>query len=179
MEIIPYSGEETARGHFRKIIITAPSIEIKGIKLDNLNVVFDEVQINLWRLILEGRLNFHYCQKIYPRFSLNEAGTKKYLEMKVKWLKDVDVRFNNNIEIRGRLKRGNIPISAKGKIYLSADKNNLNSYVEKVKLGFFNIPSFLYARSLNRIFSLQAIPEWPVKTIVEKIIIEEGKIQVN
>ncbi|MFH1258970.1 MAG: glycosyltransferase family 39 protein [Elusimicrobiota bacterium] len=179
LEIIPYSGEETARGHFRKIIITAPSFEIKGIKLNNLNVVFDEVQINLWRLILESRLNFHYCQKIYPRFSLNEADTKKYLEMKAEWLKDVDVRFNNNIEIRSRLKRGNIPISAKGKIYLAADKNNLNSYVEKIKFGFFTIPSFLYARSLNRIFSLLAAPEWPVNITVEKIAIEEGKIQVN
>lgn len=176
LEIIPYSPEESEKGRFREIVLSAPTLNLKGIELNNLKIVFKDVQINLWQFFLEKKLHFFYCQQIHPQFILSASNLEQFLKRKAKWLKEVQVLYlpwekegDLKIEVKGILAWKNIPVLVRGKIFLSTDKKELRTKIEKIKVGAFSLPSFLYASSLNRNFSLEPIPEWPVYTKIEKI----------
>ncbi len=172
---------DRARGRYRRITYRADAAVSNKVRIENLELVFEDVQINLYELFLNGKLILFEIGKLRPkgtvRFDFLEALAEK--EMKGRG----GARLTGE---KGRLHLRawhEVPWGkAEGRVSVRLDfqpGRHIRPVVETVLLGPFELKEIFYRRIVDETIALTPTPGWPLVTDVRSIDIHPRTITIN
>jgi 4-amino-4-deoxy-L-arabinose transferase-like glycosyltransferase len=169
-------------GRYKQIIIKADSVVSNKIKITDFELVFENVQINIYDLLLNNKLILFDLERLTPKGTLNFDSLEKdaYKAMKEKGTVKIE-GFDNGILLhasyslpQGKTLKG----SARIKLLFSPGKH-IKPIVEYIKLGPFDIPPVFFRRITDKKIILESTPGWPLETNIQTIQIHPRKLQIN
>jgi 4-amino-4-deoxy-L-arabinose transferase-like glycosyltransferase len=169
-------------GRYKQIIIEADSVISNKIKVDNFKVVFENIQINIYDLLLNNKLILFDLERLTPKGTLNFDSLEQdaYKAMKEKGTVKIE-GLDNSILLHARytLPQGEILEGTVKIKILFSPKKIIKPYVEFIKLGPFDIPQIFFRRIADKTVILTPTPGWPLETNIQSIQIHPRKLQIN
>jgi 4-amino-4-deoxy-L-arabinose transferase-like glycosyltransferase len=169
-------------GRYQQITVKADSVVSNKVKVDDFELVFKNVQINIYDLILNNKLILFDLEELTPRGTLNFDSLEQDAFKAMKGKGKVKVEgFDNGILVhanytlpQGQIVEGLVKI----KLLFSPGKS-LKPLVEFIKLGPFDIPSVFYRGITDKKITLTSTPGWPLKTNIQTFKVHPRKLQIN
>ncbi|MFQ5444228.1 MAG: hypothetical protein ACE5EK_06375, partial [Nitrospinales bacterium] len=182
VEILPTDRpEDIYLGLYKSITLTADSAVFSKVRIHNLKLIFEDIQINLYDLLLNGKLIMFELGRLYPQVTIRFEDVEKRLMSKIK--QDSEIRFEGTEEgvqanIRIDLPIGDITAEIKAGMIFKP-KEYILPVVETLRLGPITVPEIFYRRLASQKISLKPTPSWPIVTDVRKIKILPRELVVN
>jgi hypothetical protein len=169
-------------GRYKTIKITADSVVSNQVKIDEFELLFENVQINIYDLMLNNKLILFDLERLTPKGTLNFDSLEQdaYKAMKKKGHVKIE-GFNNSLLLRASytLPQGKtLEAVARIKLLFSPGKQ-LKPIVEFINLGPFDIPAVFFRRITDKEIILTPTPGWPLETNIHNIQIHPRKLQIN
>lgn len=169
-------------GRYRKIKITADSVISNKITLDDFELTFDNVQINIYDLILNNKFILFDLEKLTPKGTLSFDSLEKEANKAMRGKGQVKIEgFDRGIMLHARY---NLPqdqtVEGSAKVnILFSPRGKIKPIVEFIKLGPFDIPRIFFRRITDANIILTPTPGWPLATNIHTIRILPRKLQIN
>jgi hypothetical protein len=170
-------------GRYKKITLTADSAVSNKIHLDDLELTFHDVQINLYELFLHDKLIFFEIGRLFPRATIRFEPLEQ-LALK-------EMKGQGGVRLEGEGDRlylkahyplpsplGTIEGSVTMKILFDPRKS-IRPVVETLKVGPISLPEIFYRRILDEKIILSPTPGWPLATDIRSIKIFKRKLAIN
>jgi 4-amino-4-deoxy-L-arabinose transferase-like glycosyltransferase len=184
VSIFPTDNEEDKYlGRYKKITVTADSAVSNKIRLDDFELTFHDVEINLYELFLNGKLIFFEIGRLFPRATIQFEPLEQLAlkEMKGKGearLEGEGDRLHLRAHYQLPSPLGTIEANATVKLIFDSQKS-IRPLVETLKVGPFAVPEIFYRRILDERIVLSPTPGWPLATDIRSINIFKQKIHIN
>lgn len=175
--------EDLYLGRYKKITVTADRAVSNKIRLDDFELTFHDVQINLYELFLHGKLIFFEIGRLFPRATIQFEPLEQLAlkEMKGKGnarLKGEGDRLHLKAQYQLPPPLGTIEANATVKLIFDKQKS-IRPVVEALQVGPFALPEIFYRRILDERIVLSPTPGWPLATDIRTINIAQRKIAIN
>ncbi len=174
---------DLALGRYKKISVTADSAISNKIRMDDFELTFHDVQINLYELFLNGKLIFFEIGSLFPRATI-EFEPLEQLALK-------EMKGQGKVRLEGEGDRlhlkahyqlpsslGTIEGNATVKVVFDPEKS-IRPVVETLKVGPFAVPEIFYRRLLDEKIIFSPTPGWPLATDIRSIQIFKRKLAIN
>jgi 4-amino-4-deoxy-L-arabinose transferase-like glycosyltransferase len=183
ISIIPTaSPEDTFLGRYKQIKIKADSAVSNKIILTDFELIFDDVQINIYDLILNNKFILFELGKLTPKGTLSFDALEKlaYKAMRGKGTVKVE-GIDNGLMLHATY---NLPqgqtIEGSAKInLLFTPGERIKPVVEFIKLGPLDIPRIFFRRITDANIVLTPTPGWPLETNIHTLRILPRELQIN
>ncbi len=167
---------EALQGHFEKVVISAKKLKINNIWLSDVMITIKGLDVNLPLLWDDQKLIVYNLDEVKPAFTITVADLQALLLAKAKNIKDPLISIQHGvINVEGDWKNIQVRIKAN----MVKGKDGLSAQVTKIKIGWLRIPRWFYQGLVEKAFKLTPTPEWPVKTVVSEIKLQDDKIIVR
>ncbi len=184
VSVIPTENKEDLYlGRYKKITVTADSAVSNKIRLDDFELTFHDVQINLYELFLHGKLIFFEIGRLFPR------ATIQFEPLEQLALKEMKGKGNARLEGEGdrlHLRAQYQLLSPLGTMEANATvklvfdpKKSIRPLVEMLSVGPLVIPEIFYRRIMDEQIVLSPTPGWPLYTDIRSIKIFPRKLEIN
>lgn len=174
--------EDIFLGRYKQIKIKADSVVSNKVRIDDFELIFDNIQINIYDLILNNKLILFDLDKLTPKGTLHFDSLEKDIFKAMKEKGHVTIEgFDKGILIKANypLPQGQV-LEGSAKINLSISPGKkIKPVVEFLKLGPLDIPQILFRRIAHQEIILTPTPGWPLKTNIQTIQIHPRKLQIN
>ncbi len=169
-------------GRYKQIKFKADSVVSNKITIDDFELIFENVQINIYDLILNNKLILFDLEKLTPKGTLSFDSLEKdaFKAMKEKGLVKIE-GFNNGLLVhivytlpQGQTLEGLIRIN-----FLFSPGQMIRPVVESIKLGPFDIPQIFFRRITDAKIILTPTPGWPLETNIQALQVHPRKLQIN
>ena len=169
-------------GRYKQIKIKADSVVSNKIRLYDFELIFEDIQINIYDLLLNNKLILFDLERITPKWTLNFDSLEQdaYKAMKKRGKVNIE-GFDNRILLHASytLPQGKtVEGSAQIKLLFSPGES-IKPTVEFIKLGPFDIPSILFRRITDKKIILTSTHGWPLETNIQSIRIHPRKLEIN
>ncbi len=184
VSIIPTDNpEDKFRGRYRSITVTADRAVSNKIQLDDFELTFHDVQINLYELFLHGKLIFFEIGRLFPRATLYFAPLEHLalMEMKGKGhgrLMGGKDRLHLKVQYQLPPPLGTVEANATVRLVFDPEKT-IRPQVETLKVGPIEVPEIFYRRILDEQIVLTPTPGWPLATDIRSVKIFPRKVSIN
>ena len=176
IEINSQTREEAQLGHFEKIVISAKRLKIGNTWVNDAVIKIKGLDLNLPLLWDEGKLVVYAIAEIQPSLVITAQDLRGLLQQKAKRLEDPLVTIQDNVlNLEGDWQGIHLLLQAG----LVKEKDKIYAQGAKLKIGWCRIPRWVYQGILEKPFVLSPTFEWPVKTVVNEIKLQDDKIIVN
>jgi len=183
ISIIPTENpDDIFLGRYKQIKFKADSVVSNKITIDDFELIFENVQINIYDLILNNKLILFDLEQLTPKGTLSFASLEKdaFKAMKEKGLVKIE-GFNNGLLVhivytlpQGQTLEGLIRIN-----FLFSPGQMIRPVVESIKLGPFDIPQIFFRRITDAKIILTPTPGWPLETNIQALQVHPRKLQIN
>jgi 4-amino-4-deoxy-L-arabinose transferase-like glycosyltransferase len=169
-------------GRYKSIHIKSDSAVSNKVKIEDFELLFENVQINIYDLLLNGRFILFDLEKLTPRGIIHFDELEKSAERGMKGKGSIKVNgAKNSITIHARysLSQGQI-VEGETKVnilFLPGEK--IQPSFEYLKLGPLDIPTLFIRRITNTKMILTPTPGWPLATNIQSLKISPRKIEIN
>ena len=169
-------------GRYKQIKFKADSVVSNKITIDDFELIFENVQINIYDLILNNKLILFDLEKLTPKGTLSFDSLEKdaFKAMKEKGLVKIE-GFNNGLLVhivytlpQGQTLEGSVKIN-----FLFSPGQMIRPVVESIKLGPFDIPQIFFRRITDAKIILTPTPGWPLETNIQALQVHPRKLQIN
>jgi len=169
-------------GRYKQIKVKADSVVSNKIKIDDFELIFENIQINIYDLLLNNKLILFDLERITPKGTLNFDSLEQdaYKAMKKRGTVNIE-GFDNSILLhasytlpQGKTVKG----SAQIKLLFSPGKS-IKPLVEFIKLGPFDIPQIFFRRITDKEITLTSTSGWPMETNIQSIQVHPRKLEIN
>jgi 4-amino-4-deoxy-L-arabinose transferase-like glycosyltransferase len=160
VKISPYSSKETLKGQFQEIIIQTQGVEINELLVDNLSLIFQNVNLDIGKLCWENELIISERKEIEASLKINSEDISNLILENNPNIKDFHLKFEGRrIKARGKLRL----LGIKTKAFLEGELEivkggEVNLKASKFKIFGVNIPQFILqflSRKANPIFKIK------------------------
>jgi len=169
-------------GRYKSIQIKADSAVSNKIKIEDFEVLFENVQINIYDLLLNGKFILFNLEKLTPRGTIHFDDLEKSAAKAMKGKGEVQVTGSNNsltIHAKYALSPDQI-LEGETKINLfTIPGKKIWPVFEYLKLGPLDIPTLFIQRITNAKINLDPTPGWPLKTKIKSLRISPRKFEIN
>ena len=169
-------------GKYKSIHIKADSVISNKVKIKSFELLFENVQINIYDLLLNGRFILFNLEKLTPRgiiyFDDLEKSAIKAMKGKGKLkLKGGD----NSIIINAKyVLANNQTLQGETKINVLMDPGKkIQPSFEYLRFGPIDIPIIFIRRITNTKISLKPTPGWPLETNIKSLKFSPRKLEIN
>ena len=181
--IVPTNNpQDLFYGRYKSIQIKADSAVSNKVKIDNLGVLFENVQINIYDLLLNGKFILFNLEKLTPRGTILFDDLEKSATQAMKGKGKVQVTGSKNsitIHAEYTLSQDQI-LEGETKINIIMDPSNkILPVFEYLHLGPLDIPTLFIKRITNAKIDLDPTPGWPLKTNIKTLKISSRKLEIN
>ena len=173
--------EDLTLGRYRRITFRADSAVSNKVRIEGFELTFEDVQINLYELFLNGKLIFFEIGKLFPkgtvRFDFLEALADKEMKgLGVARLQGEEDRLH--LKISHDVPWGNV----EGRVTVRLDFQpgiHIRPVVESVVLGPLVLREIFYRRIVDEKIALHPTPGWPLVTDIRSVKIHPRKLEIN
>lgn len=182
VNILPTDRQEDIYlGRYKSITLTADSAVFSKVRIHNLKLVFEDVQINLYDLLLNGKLILFELGRLYPQATIRFEDVERRLMSKIKQDSEIRVEGEGDsikANVRVDLPIGDITAEIKAGMIFQPEEYIL-PVVETLRLGPVTVPEIFYRRLASQKIGLKPTPSWPIVTDVRNIKIFPRELVVN
>ena len=169
-------------GKYKSIHIKADSVVSNKVKIKAFELLFDNVQINIYDLLLNGRFILFNLDTITPRGIINFDDLEKSAAQAMKGKGNIKLKGENNtltVNAKYFLSKNQI-LKGETKINVLMDpEKTIQPDFEYLKLGPFDIPIVFIRRITNGKIFLNPTPGWPLKTNIKSLKFSPRKFEIN
>ena len=169
-------------GRYKSIKIKADSVVSNKVLIENFELLFENVQINIYDLLLNGKFILFNLEKLTPRGTIHFDDLEKSAERGMKGKGTIKVNgAKNSITIHAKysLSQGQV-VDGETKINISLlPGEKIQPTFEYLKLGPLDIPTLFIRRITNAKMILSPTPGWPLATNIQSLKISPRKIEIN
>ena len=169
-------------GKYKSIHIKADSVVSNKVKIKAFELLFENVQINIYDLLLNGKFILFNLEKLTPRGIINFYDLEKSAAKAMKGKGKIKLTGGNNsitINAKYGLAQNQI-LEGKTKINVLMDPGKtIQPDFEYFKLGPFDIPIVFIRRIINGKIFLNPTPGWPLETNIKSLKISPRKFEIN
>jgi hypothetical protein len=183
VSIIPTDNpQDIFYGRYKSISITADSAVCNKVVIKNFELLFENVQINIYDLLLNGKFILFNLEKLTPRGTIDFDDLEKVASLAIKEKGTIKVIGSNNsltVHAKYSLPQGQI-LEGETKVnilFLPGEK--IQHSFEYLKLGPLDIPTLFIRRITNAKMILTPTPGWPLSTNIQSLKIFPRKIEIN
>ena len=169
-------------GRYKSIQIKADSVVSNKVLIENFELLFENVQINIYDLLLNGKFILFNLEKLTPRGTIHFDDLKKLAELGMKGKGAIKVNgAKDSITIHAKysLPQGQV-VDAETKVnILFSPGERIRPSFEYLKVGPLDIPTLFIRRITNTKMLLTPTPGWPLTTNIQSLKISTRKIEIN
>ena len=169
-------------GRYKSIQIKADSVVSNKILIKNFELLFENVQINIYDLLLNGKFILFNLERLTPRGTIHFDDLEKLAERGMKGKGTIKVSGSkNSITLKAKyfLSQSQIAEGETKINILFSPGEKIQPVFEYLKLGPFNIPTLFIRRITNAKMVLTPTPKWPLETNIQSLKISTRKIEIN
>ena len=169
-------------GRYKSIHIKSDSAVSNKVKIEDFELLFENVQINIYDLLLNGRFILFDLDRLTPRGTIHFDNLEKSAALGMKGKGSIKVNGGEDsitIHARYSLQQGQI-VEGETKVnilFLPGEK--IQPSFEYLKLGPLDIPTLFIRRITNAKMILTPTPGWPLATNIQSLKIYPRKIEIN
>ena len=181
--IIPSKNpQDLYYGRYKSIHIKADSAISNKVKIENFELLFENVQINIYDLLLNGKFILFDLEKLTPKGTIYFDDLEKTATKAMKGKGEAKVTGSkNSITIHAKYALSPDQViegEAKVNILMEPEKKIWPEF-EYLRLGPLDIPILFIRRITNTKLSLQPTSTWPLITNIKKLKISPRKFEIN
>ena len=169
-------------GRYKSIQIKADSVVSNKVLIENFELLFENVQINIYDLLLNGKFILFNLEKLTPRGTIHFDDLEKSAELGMKGKGAIKVNgAKDSITIHAKysLPQGQV-VDAETKVnILFSPGERIRPSFEYLKVGPLDIPTLFIRRITNTKMLLTPTPGWPLTTNIQSLKISPRKIEIN
>ncbi len=169
-------------GRYKSIQIKADSVLSNKVRIENFELLFENVQINIYDLLLNGKFILFNLERLTPRGTIHFNDLEKSAEQGMKGKGTIKVNgAKDSITIHAKysLSQGQaVEGETKVNILFSPGERIKPSF-EYLRLGPLDIPTLFIRRITNTKMLLTPTPGWPLTTNIQSLKISPRKIEIN
>jgi hypothetical protein len=169
-------------GRYKSIHIKADSAISNKVEIEDFELLFDNIQINIYDLLLNGKFILFNLEKLTPRGTIHFDDLEKSAAKAMKGKGEVRVTGSKNsltIHAKYTLSPDQI-LEGETKVNIFMDPGKkIWPVFEYLKLGPLDIPTLFIRRITNAKINLDPTPGWPLKTNIKALKISSRKFQIN
>jgi len=169
-------------GKYKSIQITADSVVSNKVKIKAFELLFENVQINIYDLLLNGRFILFNLEKLTPRGIINFDDLEKSAAKAMKGQGKIKLTGENNsitVNAKYSLAQNRI-LKGETKINILMDPGKtIQPDIEYLKLGPLDIPIVFIRRITNGKIFLNPTPGWPLETNIKSLKFSPRKFEIN
>ena len=175
--------KDVSLGRYKKITVTADSGVSNKIRLDDLELTFHDVQINLYEMFLNDKLIFFEIGRLYPRATIPFEPLEQLAlkEMKGKGHATLEGE-KDGLQLKAEYQLppplGTLHGNARVKL-LFDPRNRILPIVQTVTVGPLAAREIFYRRILDEKIILTPTPGWPLFTDIRTINIFPRRVEIN
>jgi len=169
-------------GRYKSIHIKADTAFSNKIKIENFELLFENVQINIYDLLLNGKFIIFDLEILTPKGTIHFDDLEKTLTEAMKEKGEIQVVGSKNsltIYANYALSPGQV-LEGKTKLSIFMEPGKkIWPVFEYLRLGPFEIPILFIRRITSTKLSLQSTPGWPFITNIKRLNISPRKLEIN
>ncbi len=169
-------------GRYKSIKIKADSVVSNKVLIKNFELLFENVQINIYDLLLNGRFILFDLERLTPRGTIHFDDLEKSAAVAMKGKGNINVSSSKNsltIHAKYSLPQGQV-VEGETKInILFSPGEKIQPAFKELKLGPLDIPILFIRRITNARLILTPTPGWPLTTNIKSLKIFPRKIEIN
>jgi 4-amino-4-deoxy-L-arabinose transferase-like glycosyltransferase len=169
-------------GRYKSIRIKADSVVSNKVLIENFELLFENVQINIYDLLLNGRFILFNLERLTPHGTIHFDDLEKSAERGMKGKGTIKVNGSkNSITINAKYSLSQSQtVEGETKINISfSPGEKIQPEFEYLKLGPLDIPTLFIRRITNAKMILTPTPGWPLATNIQSLKISPRKIEIN
>ena len=169
-------------GRYKSIQIKADSVVSNKVIIKNFELLFENVQINIYDLLLNGKFILFNLERLTPRGTIHFDDLEKLAEQGMKGKGTIKVSGSKNsitLKTKYFLSQSQIAEGETKINILFSPGEKIQPVFEYLKLGPFNIPTLFIRRVTNAKMVLTPTPKWPLETNIQSLKISTRKIEIN
>jgi len=181
--IIPTNNpQDLYYGRYKSIQIKADSAVSNKVKIYDFEVLFENVQINIYDLLLNRKFILFKLEKLTPRGTIHFDDLEKSAAQAMKGKGEVKVSGSENsltLHAKYSLSQDQV-LEGETKINILMDPGKtILPVFEYLHLGPLDIPTLFIRRITRTKVSLDPTPGWPLKTNIKSLKISSRKLEIN
>ena len=169
-------------GRYKSIRIKTDSAVCNKVVIENFELLFENVQINIYDLLLNGKFILFNLEKLTPRGTIHFDDLEKSAARAMKGKGTIKVSGSKNsltVHAKYSLPQGRV-VEGETKVnILFSPGEKIQPTFEYLKLGPFDIPTLFIRRITNAKMMLTPTPGWPLTTFIKSLKISSRKIEIN
>lgn len=174
--------EDLFYGKYKSIHIRANSAVSNKVKIKDFELLFENVQINIYDLLLNGKFILFNLEKLTPRGTIHFDDLEKSAAKAMKGKGEIKLTGGTNsltINARYALSPGQF-LEGETKINILTDPGiKIQPDFEYLKLGPLDIPILFIRRITSAKIFLNPTPGWPLKTNIKSLKFFPRKFEIN
>jgi hypothetical protein len=169
-------------GRYKKIRVRADSVVTNEIRVHDFELIFEDVQINLYDLFLNGKLILLDLDRIFPR------GTIRFEELEELATKAMKGQGEAHLEGREdqlildasyRLPQG-FTVTGKAVIRIMFEPGrSIKPILNSLNLGPISVPQVFYRTTTDEVLYLHPTPGWPFNTDIRSVKVFSRRLEIN
>ena len=169
-------------GRYKSIHIKAKTAVSNKIKIEDFELLFENIQINIYDLLLNGKFIIFDLEILTPKGTIHFDDLEKMLTQSMKGKGKIKVVGSKNsltMHAKYTLIPGQV-LEGKTKISILMEPGKIIRPVfEYLRLGPLEIPILFIRRITSTKLSLQPTPGWPFITNIKRLNISSRKLEIN
>lgn len=183
IQIIPYDNEETLKGRFKEITISAGKAMIgdykhkdSGMMVNDIKFIFHDITINLYEF-KKGKVKVISLKEVIPSGKIYAEDLREFAIKEAKDIKNINIHFNENIiHLSSELNRyANLHVKFRP---IVTPENNIGIKVEGFNMLSLPIPSFVLNILLHNVYVFKQ-DITPCRVVLNAIKIENEYLKIN
>ena len=169
-------------GKYKSIHIKADSVISNKVKIKKFELLFENVQINIYDLLLNGRFILFNLEKLTPRGIIHFDDLEKSAAKTMKGKGNIKLMGgHNSLTITAKyVLAQNQFLKGETKINVLMDPGKtIQPDFEYLKLGPLDIPIIFIRRITNAKIFLNPTPGWPLETNIKSLKFSPRKFEIN
>ena len=169
-------------GKYKSIHVRADSVISNKIKIKEFELFFENVQINIYDLLLNGKFILFNLERLTPRGTIFFDDLEKAAVQSMKGKGKIKLTGGENsitINAKYALAKNQI-LKGKAKINVLMDPGKtIHPTFEYLKFGPLDIPILFIRRITNEKIILRPTPGWPLETNIKSLKFYPRKFEIN
>jgi 4-amino-4-deoxy-L-arabinose transferase-like glycosyltransferase len=169
-------------GRYKSIQIKAYSIVSNKVLIKNFELLFENVQINIYDLLLNGKFRLFSLERLTPSGTIRFEDLERLVERGMKGKGTIKLSGSKNsiiLKAKYFLSQGQI-VEGETKVnILFSSGEKIQPVFEYLKLGPLDIPILFVRRITNAKMVLTPTSRWPLETNIQSLKISPRKIEIN
>ncbi len=169
-------------GRYKKIRVRADSVVTNEIRVHDFELIFEDVQINLYDLFLNGKLILLDLDRMFPRGTIHFEALEELATKAMKGQGEVRLEGRESqlvLDASYRLPQG-FTVKGKAVIRIALEPGrSIKPILNSLNLGPISIPQVFYRLPTDETLYLHPTPGWPFNTDIRSVKVFSRRLEIN